>query len=355
MHPRVHYEILLASLKSSEEKEELKGLFARQIEIKKEIIETNIRNDRAHLTIVNFCINPFYSGGSISTKTGYLFIRVEPLYTLQIKNFDIAIYSKKSKNLILVECKSSIFDAKKDVEDILEKIKAADDNHDLLENVVGDKITNKEYVLCSSSSEIHKIKPVVVSKNTPICLWSADIFKKKLFLEKVGVDTTSEIKSGRLHRDALIRDLLIGRTTVVGSVPTVVFLPSSHMCTILMEVCFRLRLHMEREGIEWAHFSDVQKVIMKECTLANFSSDEIISLTRKVVEQAQKIKVFTDRKPTMADITQKEFDVLKRKSLGWIIKAVRQEYIRLKAREKAGEKAVEEFLKGRPPIEKFIT
>jgi len=349
----VPYERLLASA-SPGEKVELKELFGRQTEIQKEIIETNIRNDRSHLTILNFCINPFYSGASISSKTGYLFIRVEPLYTLQVKNFDMAIYSKKSKNLILVECKSSISDEKGDVKDILEKINVADDNHALLENVVGDKITAKEYVLCSSASVIHKIKPVVVSKNAPICLWSADIFKKKLFLEKVKEETTSEIKSGRLHKDALLRGLLIGGASVIGSVPTVVFLPSSHMCTILTEVCFRLRLHMEREGIERAHFSDVQRVIMKECALANFSQDEIISLTRKVVEQAQKIKVFTDRTPATPDITQKEFDVLKRKSLGWIIKAVRQEYINLKAREKSGKKAVEEFLKGRPPIEKFI-
>src|SRR6266487_5779647 len=64
------------------EKSDLEGKLTEQIDAERTIIEQNIYRDKQHLAIVNFCADKFGVGSRLSTRTGYLCVRVEPLYGL---------------------------------------------------------------------------------------------------------------------------------------------------------------------------------------------------------------------------------------------------------------------------------
>jgi len=348
------YNKLLSSL-SGTEKEELRGLYEKKKEIQRGIIRKAIEDDRYHLQIVNFCINPFYQRSFLHSRTGYMFTRVEPFYNLGLKDFDAAIYNPDNKILILVECKSSSYDPANEIDDILETIKVSESNHALLEKVIGARITDKEYALCSSSSIIHKFKPAVLHKNANICLWSADLFENTLFLEKLAEDTTLEIKSGRLHKDAYLRQLLLnGVKCSTGSVPTITFLPSSHPYWKLVEVHSLLSFYMEKEGTEKFRVSDIQKILEKEPALINLTSNEIFGLANQIVKLGLEIKIFVDETPTVTDALQKEFSSdVKRAYFRTTLQEIERRYIEFNASMKAEEDAVNEFLKKRPTLEQY--
>src|SRR6266704_1538545 len=99
------YQSFLAQA-SKNEKDNFEQTLLRQTGIERQVLEQNIKNDKEHLTIVNFCVNRFSPGAYLNSKTGYAWVRIEPLYSLKIKNFDIAIYNNRSKVMILVDCKS---------------------------------------------------------------------------------------------------------------------------------------------------------------------------------------------------------------------------------------------------------
>ncbi len=114
------YKTFLRKLGTTE-KNQLEERIAREESIETQIIEQNIRTDKEHLTIVNFCTNRFSPGSRINTKTRYVWVRVEPLYGAGFKNFDIAIYNRDPRIMILVECKSGLSDTNREINELVEK------------------------------------------------------------------------------------------------------------------------------------------------------------------------------------------------------------------------------------------
>lgn len=332
-----------------EAKRKLDELYDKRFKINQEVVRTNISTDRNRLTIVNSCINPFKYKSYVSGKTGYLFIRVEPLYNLGVKNFDVALFNNENKGLILVECKSSIFDAKKLVRDILKKVKVAEDNREKLENMIGDDISFAEYVLSSSPSETRNLKQAIIPEDAPICLWAYDIFTKKLFLEKIKENTSAEIRARRLHRDSSLRRLLLnGVQSVTGSTPMITFLPSSHSCTILTEIGSLLHFYMEKNRKDRFYFADIQTLLEREKSLLNFDPEEIADLARSVIDWGLEVEIFADKSPTMEDITQKKFELdVSRTRPRTVVRGIRHKYLRHKSMEKAKAEALETFQKRR--------
>lgn len=327
------------------DKQVLDQIFREQFGVQKEIIQVNIRADKEHLILVNFCIDPFKYRAFLHNETGYLFVRVEPFYRLGLKDFDIAIYNAQSKVLVLVECKSSIYDGQKEVDDLIETIAVANDNHKLLEEIVGDEILLKEFSICSMAGYMPKLRPAIISKNAPICLWSADIFTEILSLEKLGEDTSAEISSGRLHRDDKLRQLLLkGGKSAYGPTRLAAFLPSSHPCTILEEVCTVLHLNLEKSEKEKFRFSDLQNLLEKEKSLWNFGQEELWNFANKLFEEGLKIGVFRDLTSDVKETSDKEFELgISHGSTRSVINGVNTHYMDFHATRKAEEKAINEF------------
>jgi len=328
-----------------EDKKVLDQIFQEQINVQKEIIQGNIRSDKEHLLLVNFCIDPFKYKSFLHNETGYLFLRVEPFYRLGLKDFDVAIYNAQSKALILVECKSSVYDGQKEVDDVIKKIAVANENHKLLEEIVGDEIQLKEFSICSKAGNVPKLKPAIISKNAPICLWSADIFAEILSLEKLGEDTSAEISSGRLHGHGQLRQLLLkGVKSAHGPTRLVAFLPSSHLCTVLEEVCPILHLNLVKNNKETFRFSDIQNLLEKEKALWNFSQEELWYFANNLLNEGLRIEVFQDLTPNVTGISEKEFKFrISHGSIRSIINGVNRCYMDFHATKKAEKKAVEEF------------
>jgi hypothetical protein len=354
-HNETEYEKLLRGL-ALQEKSKLQQLREKNIEIEEAIIKRNIENDRNHLQIVNFSINPFYQQSFLHRETGYIFVRVEPFYGLQLKDFDSAIYNKDSKVLILVECKSSVSDAESELEDILKKIEIAEENHKKLEDIIGAEIAAKEYVLCSDASIIHKFEPAVIKRDSPLCLWSAELARGRLFLKKLKDDVKSEMKSGRLHTDQKLTQLLLDIVTLeTKSVPVVAFLPSSHPCAILTEVCSLLQYHLEKVSTQTERFRllDIQRILEGERGLSNLDSNEVLTLAEKIVGWSKEINIFKDETPTISDEFKKEYS-MQRRSIRTISREIPQKYVQIKAKKKAEKKAVDELRKEIPTIERFL-
>ena len=119
------------------EKEEFKAKRKALLATKKDVIESSMQTDKKHLEYVNLCIKPFELGAKAFSKTGFYFVCVDPLYNAGVKNFDLMLYCNEIKTAILVECKSSISNPGKELNDINEKIGIAHANQKILEEHVG--------------------------------------------------------------------------------------------------------------------------------------------------------------------------------------------------------------------------
>jgi len=221
---------------SEPERQKLDHILKLEFSVQSDIIDQNVKRDREHLRLVNFCVDPFRYMGSLHKETEYLFIRVEPLYNLAIKNFDCAIFNPSQKVLILVECKSSVSDPDGEVESVNQAILEVGSHKNELEDIVGDTINIIENVICTNAAYSSKVKSPILKRDLPVCLWSADQASGMLLLEKQSEDTSAEISRGRLHHDSKLTRLLLAGVKSGGPVRSVSFLPSSHPCTILEEI-----------------------------------------------------------------------------------------------------------------------
>jgi hypothetical protein len=338
------FKTLRGSLRDTE-REKLDDIFERQREVQREIIDQNVHRDREHLRLVNFAIGPFRYNGSLHTETGYLFIRVEPLYELGAKNFDVAIFNQSSKVMLLVECKSSVSDAEKEVDDVLRARETADAHASRLEDIVGDAINLKETVLCTNAAYASRLKNHITAKDFPICVWSADQATSILFLEKQGEDAVLEISRGRLHGDGKLTRMLLNGVRSEG-IRSVAFLPSSHPCTTLEEIIPLLNLNLQTSGRDRFRLSDLANLMSKESSLSNFDESELWRLGQYLLKLGTEVQIFRDLTPAASDFAQKEFEISVRRGLvTTMTRDVRKKYTDFHSRRIAEEKSVPEFQK----------
>ena len=328
---------------SKAERDNFDQALEKETRIEKEILEQNIRSDKEHLTIVNFCVNRFSPGAYLNSKTGYVWVRLEPLYSLNVKNFDIAIYNRRSKVMILVECKSGLYDANREIAEIGEKTRVANTNLGILSTMIGDSIRSLECALCVKAGLVPAARSAIISSNLPCCLWSADIFGSSIYLEKLGPDTLTEIAAGRLHTEDDLRRILLGVVKEMSSTRVVTFLPSSHMCGVLEEIIPLLRLEMERTAPDQETFTlnDVKNIVKREISLQNFADSEKHSLAEKTVLSAIGSGIFIDLTPNQAQLQFKKLKLaMGPKSARQLAKDCREKYVAHHARENARRKVL---------------
>lgn len=335
---------------SDQERQKLDSILKLELSVQSDIIDQNIKRDREHLRLVNFCADPFRYMGNLHKETEYLFIRVEPLYSLAIKNFDSAIFNQSQKVLMLVECKSSVSDADGEVESVNQAILEASSHKKELEDTVGDTINMIENVICTNAAYSSRIKSAILKRNLPICLWSADQASSMLLLEKQGEDTSTEVSRGRLHHDSKLTRLLLEGIKSGGPVRSVSFLPSSHPCTILEEVLPMLNVELEKTAATHFGLSDVSKLLNNESSplLYNFSDRELWRFAEYIVGVAQEAGIFRDLKSASSDLETKQFELgVKKATVKSMTEDVRKKYVDYHAARKAEEKALERFEKDR--------
>jgi hypothetical protein len=342
---------------SDQERQKLDHILKLELSVQSDIIDQNVKRDREHLRLVNFCVDPFRYMGNLHKETQYLFIRVEPLYSLAIKNFDCAIFNQSQKVLMLVECKSSVSDPDGEVESVNQAILEAGSHKNELEDTVGDTINMIENVICTNAAYSSKVKSAILQRDLSVCLWSADQASSMLLLEKQGEDTPTEISRGRLHHDSKLTRLLLAGVKSGGPVRSVSFLPSSHPCTILEEILPMLNVELEKTGATHFGLSDVSKLLNNESSplLYNFSDRELWRFAGHIVEVAQEAGIFRDLKPASSDLETKQFELaVKKATVRSMIEDVRERYIDYHATRKSEEKALERFETDRSKLVKKL-
>jgi len=329
-----------------------------QVNIQRQIIEANVQRDRQHLAIVNFVVTRFESGYYIHTKTGYAWIKVEPLFGLGGKSFDVAIYNNQSKVMILVECKSGLSDARREIKEILEKTQNAYDSKESLSEMVGDDIASLEFAVCVKAGLAPAARTAVLAVGAPVCIWEADIFGPSLFVDLHGQDSTTEISLGRLHHDEKLRRNLLEGIKEAKAGRQIAFLPSSHMCTILEEVTPFLRLKLERTQNQGGEFSleDIENLTKLEISLQNFDAKERKVLAEKILISGINADIFIDLTEEQTDLSLKKLKLASQvKSGRQFNKDCHEKYVRHSARETVLQKVIAELNNKLPRLEKFAS
>ncbi|MBO3842208.1 MAG: hypothetical protein FGF48_07315 [Candidatus Brockarchaeota archaeon] len=319
------------------EKSEIDKAFDELMVREKGRIETNINIDLNHLVLVNLCINPFTKNSKI--KSGYLFIRTDPFFSTGSKIFDLLLYNPDSKIAILIECKSSISDPSREVNEVLLKIKQVQLNKDLLENIVGDSINEVEFVICVSPEYIVGMREAIRKVNEHICLWSANVVENKIFLIPSNEDRSKAPWERGTHRDGNLTQILVNAIKMEGgSVRIQPFMATSNMGLIVSELFTRLAFELMRTGTSQFSFKDVLTLI--ERSLLNHGSDEVEKVARSSLEVAYQIGIVSDDTPHENDIFKKKFSLTMRRPHG---QRIIEKYISEKAKDNACRQLVEKF------------
>lgn len=347
--PRRDYKALRDSLIEAD-KQKLADIFSEQQTIARDIINQNIRRDQEHLRLINFCAEPFLYNGRLHSETEYLLIAIEPLYGMSVKNFDIGIFNPSTKVMILVECKSSVSDAGKEVHELLQAAEAAEANRKELDTLVGDTVKIKETVLCTNAAYSQRFKDAIRAENLPIIVWSADQGIDILLLEKQGDDVVAEISAGRVHREEKLRRLLFQGVKSQGMVRSISFLPSSHPCTILEEIVPLLLLKML--GHDSFRLSDLRNQLANESYFANFSDKDVWRLSESILKNALETEIFRAHSSPTDDLSRMDFEIAIRKVS---IKEIRKRYCDYHSKRIAEERSVEEYEKAISKTYKKLT
>jgi hypothetical protein len=317
---------------------------------KEDLIKKEVNINHKHLDVVNLCASLFSPFSELNLETSFQLLLYEPLYKTGIKNFDVAIYNIDSKQLILVECKSSITYLKNVSDEIKKSIEETNKNLDKLEEIIGDEIKDIEYVYCVPAIDAIDLGKYVKNNELPICIWCYDGFKGiiKLYIQ---IDETSleGIENGHLHKNHKLTRLLSKGVESKKTARSFPFLPSSHIYSILMHVCISLVRKMVKEQ-DWKgefDFSDVFHIIKLNMANPNTLNDEHIrELSVRVIEKGIDKEVYYDSTPTIQSCESKLYRIDPKGSrISRTEKFVDNNFVKLNSKRMAESDIVEKFKK----------
>jgi len=207
---KVEYEKLL-----KEKKKEYEKLMKEKIEENKNRLNTAFEEDKLHRIAVNMCCYPFCSNGYLKEKTGYFFIRADPLYELgrYLSDFDFLLYNPMSNVAIFGEAKGSLssHQVNSEVSDVSKKINVVESNKEYIENeIIGDQIKKFEYVLAVPPYSDQKVISEIRKKLLPVSVWSLDMGNRKLTLKTFTdrENRLTETVAGQVHSDSKLKSEL---------------------------------------------------------------------------------------------------------------------------------------------------
>lgn len=333
---------------SLEQRRVLDKILEEETRKKSRLILESIESDQNHLEIVNFCANFFVPGQLLPDKSGYSLALVEPLYSLGIKNFDLGIFRKKNESLILVECKSSISKSREILDDLDEGIQVTNQRKNELEKVLGNKIADPiEFALCLPATDALEVHKEILKRQTPLCTWGADLWKREMKLFTSREDAEVEIQAGRLHRDANLNSVLgRGVKSTLRAIRSIPILPSSHMCTLLVYVSELIYLKTKARGILGEfQFSDVFNILTREMgRLTGLSDENFETLTANILKTALRKGVLKDQTEDVLELSRKMFQISGRKTNAEAVRqGVEKAYVDHNALEKAKLESLDRY------------
>ncbi|MCD4771705.1 hypothetical protein K8R30_04815 [archaeon] len=203
----------------------------QNLESQKNIVIWNqINNDFSEIKDVGIIIYLFHND-----EAPLKYVRTEPLFSFKEKNFDVALYGEG--HLILVSVKESVQGGNilKSIGSLKEYSEQISNNItitntirginvrvlDYFEEIIGEKITNKEFVLATQKPCINEIIAKAKELGYQFCLWNLIEKENKAFIIEERIDGKEDgnyfghrlaklndylkslKKEGRLHNDIL--------------------------------------------------------------------------------------------------------------------------------------------------------
>lgn len=335
------------ALRSRTEKEKLDSIFEDEIRKKKKTILDEIRKDRLHLELVNFCANLFIPGLELNQKTGYKLLLVEPLFTLGIKNFDLAVFRNENRSLLLIECKHSISNVKKLVQDVSQNISETERHRTELEELIGSHVDQIEYVLCAPAIYVNDLLDETVDQDIPVCVWGCDRFTKEIRLFSKTENVEQEIESGRVHKDKNLSKILFqGVISELGVTRSVPILLSSHMGSLLIHVnqyLYLERISQELENVFTS--SDVYNVLLTRYQkYTQISEEDAAKIAEAIIAIARRKGIYEDLTPDIIELENKTFKVSGRQTNARVISEnTHKKYVVMNAQRLAEKSTIKRF------------
>jgi hypothetical protein len=314
----------------------------------KATVDREIQTDLNHLGLVNLCVKPFTIGSDIDS--GYLFIRTDPLYSVGCKMFDLVVYGRSSRTAIMIECKTSVPDPEREVEETMEKAKAVDEHLDLLAQNIGDDIERTESVLCVFGGALDPLKKANRKIAVPICLWSGDLFSNQITLHATYDDETKKPWEKGVHADENLTRLLAHTITVAsGPVKVLPFMARSHPATMLGHVLSEVCQSLKTSGEEIFGVNDVFVLVNR--VLAQHSPDEIEKVVHICLNKAVELNLVRDETPYEQELAKKRFSLDPR---SWDAGQVRATYTERSAKSLVCEELLRRFKSSSSRLSGFL-
>ena len=242
--------------------------------------------------VVNLCANLFQQGTYLNNKYGYRVTLIEPLIEEGDKNFDLAIFNKRNNILILIECKYSISNISRELNNIGKSIKTSNTKHEKYEELLGNKIDKIEYVICVDSNNVPEITDKIHEKNLPLITWGCSLSKSelKLFINRGKEDHGSAHSNHRTHKDEdFNRDLYNGVKPLGGTTNLFKFLPSINTAIIMTEINMTIKEMIEKGEIEKnkIDYINIYHIIEKELNYSTIKEPDMEKIATRIIEKSK--------------------------------------------------------------------
>lgn len=329
------------------DKEKLDSILEEEIRKKERVILDEIRRDRLHLELVNFCANLFIPGLELALQTGYKLILVEPLFPLGIRNFDLAVFRNENRSMLLIECKHSISDVEALIQDLSQNVSETEKHRNDLEELIGSRIDQIEYVLCTPAIYVSDLLNEIRRQRVPVCVWGCNMFTREIRLFSKTDNTEQEIQSGWIHKDKnLNKNLFRGKISKLGVIRSVPILLSSHICSLLIHV--NQYLYLERiiqESENAFTFPDIYNILSKEFQkYTQTKEEEMARMSRAIILTAGRKGIYEDLTRDILELESKMFRVTGRQTNARVIaQNTQQKYVLNNAQRLAEASSIERF------------
>ena len=254
-------------------------------------IQNGIDENQNHLSLMNLCANCFQHNTPLHKKNGYRVVLCEPFYEKRKKNFDLGILNVADKTLILVECKYSISNISSVLNDLEDAIKIADAMKSDFESILGNSISNMEYVICTDGVTAHPLVDKICERKMNLITWACNLPRKELKLFTSGKDNDEDrYKEKRVHQDKkLNRELYKGVKPKLGINRLFKLTPSLNTGIVLTEVNMILKEMIDRKeiNVEDIDHTTIFHILESKMTYAKtLNEKDIENISSRIIEKA---------------------------------------------------------------------
>lgn len=261
-----------------------------------ERIQTQIRQDREEISNFNVIVSGFRGRDA----TGYSYIRTEPFFSANKKNFDVMVAHRGKGIVVLVEYERTLAEGTdaavgkfKDRRQFVEDGGDADlDTTRYLSEAMGADLVDVDYVLSSQHTPKDRLNAAAERKGVSFCVW--DLGDSGVTCSIVYFPAKeSETVPFKGHVDGELEEYIFDE--LVGRVPKHDYLSftwSSSNFLKLKEMAVVLMKRHHNKGTETFTFADWNRLFAeREMELTNYTLEEKQRMYRNFVEYGRKCNV----------------------------------------------------------------